>query len=68
MALIGLTATEVQELTGYKRASKQITALVAMGISFYVRPNGVPFVSRDFDNTRTVVHAKTPKLNKQILT
>lgn len=67
MTSIGLTVAELHELTGYIRASKQVQALLEMGISFYIRPNGVPFVSRDF-NAVTAVNAKTPKLNKQILT
>ena len=43
---IALSPKEVQEVTGYKTATKQINALVVMDIPFKVRPNGSPFVAR----------------------
>ena len=41
-----LSAGELQELTGYKRPSKQIVVLQDWGIRHYVAPDGRPRVLR----------------------
>lgn len=41
-----LTAEEREELTGYKRPSKQVEVLRALGIRHYVGPDGHPRVLR----------------------
>ena len=46
MATLGLTPTELTEVTGYKLPKKQIDALIVMDIPFKVRPNGSVFVAR----------------------
>lgn len=43
---ICLTPDELYEVTGFRRASKQIEALAIMDIPFKVRPDGSPFVAR----------------------
>jgi hypothetical protein len=43
---IALNSEELQEVTGYKTARKQIDALALMEIPFKVRPDGTPFVVR----------------------
>jgi len=45
--IIGLTKKELTFVTGYARASNQLTALMEMGIEFKIRPDGTPFVSRN---------------------
>lgn len=45
-ARLGLTPNQIHEVTGFRRASKQIQALVIMDIPFKVRLDGSPFVAR----------------------
>ena len=44
---VGLSPSEIREVTGFSYHAKQINALAMMGISYYVRPDGSPFVPRD---------------------
>ena len=43
---IALTQEELRDITGFKLASKQLSALAQMGIPFKVRPDGTPCVLR----------------------
>jgi hypothetical protein len=42
---IGFTKEQLIELTSYSRSSKRCEALAFMGIRFWVRMDGTPFVS-----------------------
>ena len=48
--MIALTPDELFEITGKRRKSSQCRALAEMGIPYRTRPDGSPFVRRDFDN------------------
>jgi len=41
---VGLTKEQLIELTGYSRSSKQCEALAFMGIKYWLRMDGTPFV------------------------
>jgi hypothetical protein len=45
-ATISLSPAEIREVTGYRYHTKKIQALAMMGISYYVKPDGSPFVPR----------------------
>jgi hypothetical protein len=55
-----LTASDLLELTGYRRPSSQVRALRRMGIEHWVRPDGRPVVRADW---RASAQTKPPVLN-----
>ena len=62
---IALSPAEIQLVTGYKLAKKQIEALALMEIPFKVRPNGTPYVAR-VDSCSQVIQAQSQ--NEAVLT
>lgn len=55
---IGLSAVEIQFITGFKYPQKQIKALVLMEIPFKVRPDGTPLVFRSATEPENAPKAK----------
>jgi hypothetical protein len=58
---VGLTPTELYEVTGYRQAAKQIHALALMGIPFKVRPDGNVFIARAWINGQGETSKPKPK-------
>ncbi len=46
--MIALTPDQLYQLTHRRRASAQVQALAKMGVPYWVRPDGTPFVHADF--------------------
>ena len=56
-----LTPDQVQQLTGYRKAAKQVEWLIRNAIPHYVNRQGRPVVPADLLNARTVT---VPKLGE----
>ena len=60
-----LSQDEIFELTGYRRTGKQMRALTAMNISYYLTPNNKLIVLRkELDSLSQLNPAEEPDLAK----
>ena len=53
-----LSLSQVEQLTGYRKAAKQIEWLVRNAIPHYVNRQGKPVVPQDLLNARTVTEKR----------
>lgn len=53
-----LTQAQVEQLTGYRKAAKQIEWLCRNAIPHYVNRQGKPVVPQDMMNARTVTEKR----------
>lgn len=61
--MIALTPDELFEITRKRRYSAQCRALAEMGIPFKHRPDGSPFVRRDYESLARPKAADSVRLN-----